>query len=289
MAMMWVLHDYQPNATDHLLYVSAACIVANWLAKCRDLPFWLSVIGMAQAVFGIAQWLGWNPWGYELAWYLNKPSGFFGQETILGAFLIACFAPALFTRRFWAAVPIALCIVATHSSMTAAGVGVVGLLWVAQVWSAPAALALLSAAASALFLRFVMHPGDDWFDPNGRVRFWAWTYARWMERPLFGFGPGSWLPNAPVFELRLTHAHCEYLEFLTEYGAIGALPLLASLWGFFRRFRLTWHHALCCGLLVNAVGNFPFHIASIATIFLTAWLLSVRQKHLVVSYRHHGG
>lgn len=291
MAVMLVLRGFSENGTMHLLQFSAALLVANMLSWEKRVDLWLSLLGLAQAVFGIFEWYGWNPWDYVNPDALNKPLGTFGQETTMGAFLVACLAPALFGRRWWAALPILVCIYATGSSMTLGAAGVVVLLfcWHELGWRLPAAAAVGGACALA-WLR-IRHPDAELLSGNGRWGFWNVAWRNYIvQRPLFGFGPGFWYPQAPLVPSpylsepqHLTHIHNEFLELLVEYGFVGAAPLIWQFCQFVRRFRLTWHHALCAGLLVNAVGNFPAHIASTATIFLTAWLLSVRKEGVVLS------
>lgn len=285
----WTIHGQSVHGLEQFGCVAGALVVALWLGQREALPLVLSWAGALEGAFGLAQFMGWNPWHYANAWELYKPTGTFGQETILGAFLAACLAPALFTKQYFPAFFIAIGIISTHSSMSAASGGAVLFLWIVSRigWRHGA---LLATSLSGFFVVLAWaHQDSVWLDPNGRIRFWSWAWNRWLERPIFGFGPGSWLESAPGFELRLTHAHNEFLEFLTEYGSVGALFAGWSLVQFTRKFKPTWERAMCIGLLVDAFGNFPFHIASLGTIFLTGWLLSVREKPLVLSLYGQGG
>ena len=286
--VMWVLHGYQPNGTEHLVHLVAVSLAAVWLSQYPDkVTKWLSVFGLGEALFGLAQFFGWNPYGYELPWYLNKPSGTFGQETILGAFLASSLAPALFSKRYWAVLPIFLCCLATKSTMTVASSGaVVGLWAIAEFGFIP--ISIISAGffiAIGIFLH--LHPDSEWGNFNGRILFWKYAWDKFLLRPVFGFGPGSWLPEAPTFELRLTHVHNEFLEFLTEYGSLGALTALWGVWVFVRSWRPTWYHAVVVALLIDSCGNFPLHIASTGLIFLTGYLLSVRGPATVLHWRRN--
>lgn len=296
MLLMWTLHDYPNYGMVHLIFFSSACLVANYLSRCSGFDFWLSVLGAFQACFGIAEWWGWNIWDYGAFEAKNKPTGFFAQETMLGAFLVAALAPALFKRRWWAVVPILICCYATGSSFTWGSAGaIVGLwLWDRFGWRVPAAI----AAAGAACLGFLIWKNGSYsnvpiLQPQGRIGFIRYAYDNYIvQRPIFGWGPGYWWPNAPKVPspnlpeaLPLTHIHNEFVELVVEYGLVGASFLAMSLVQFVRGFRFTWHHALCVGLMVNALGNFPGHIASLGVIFLTAWLLSVRAEAVVVSLR----
>ncbi len=284
----WVIHGQLIHPEEQIMYVAGAFLVALWLGKQAHLGAILSYAGMLEAVFGLAQWFGWNPWHYRNPWELHKPTGSMGQETMLGALLVACLAPALFQRRYIPAFFITLCIIACHSSFALASAGAVILVWIASL-SIAAAVWISVFGFSMLIAGYEMWPVQDWFDPNMRQFFWVIGFKKFLERPIFGFGPGSWLPNAPWLTLRLTHVHNEFIEFLTEYGLVGAALASWSGWDFVRKFEFTWERALCIGLLVDSFGNFPMHIAPLGTIFLTAWLLSVRPRPVVLSYGGHGG
>lgn len=284
---MWALKGFELYGYLHFANITAALVVAIALTRLQKLEMLLSWAGLTQACFGIAQWFGWNPWNYnfvDLPWAHFKPTGFFGQETFLGAFLVACLAPALFSGRWWCSLPIIFCAWATHSTMTFVGVIAVFTLFLVRELGIYRTLCLSVLGSAALGFWYRAHSSSDWFSDTERFRFWKIGLTSFLTKPIFGHGPASWLPNAPMLEQRLTHLHNEYLEFLTEYGGVGGL---IALWGaadFLRKFRLTWHHALVVGLAVDAFGNFPFHIASLGTIFLTGWLLSVRERPVVVSY-----
>lgn len=294
MIFMWVMRGYSQHGMYHLVNVLAALLVAWWLASKRHVDFWLCVFGTGQAVFGIAQWLGWNAWGFgEDAFF--KPTGYFGEETMMGAFLVACLAPALFTRRFWAVAPIAFCIWCTHSTMAVLSSGVVLLLWTWKEfgWRVPVALAVGGVAALS-YVAVTYGDNSQFLSFNGRLGFWRFAWDEYItKRPVFGFGPGFWYPQAPVFPspylpppgLLLTYLHNEFIEGFVEYGAAGMGIVAAGLIQYVRGFRLTWHHAVVAGLLVEACGNFVFHLPTTAVIFLTAWLLSVRKESVVLSLR----
>lgn len=280
MAGMWTLRQYQIHGSLHLIYTAAAFSAALWFAKYPEqFAASVSYLGAIQAIFGLAQYLGWNPWGYELAHYLNKPSGTFGQETILGAFLAFALAPALFTRRYLCALPILLCILATNSTMSILSGAAVFLIWLFAL--APGLAFLLTLSAIILGLAsFLLVPHAEFFSTTGRVEFWKLGWAEFLKHPITGSGPGSWQDTRTVLRggLWITYLHNEYLECLVEYGLLGGAIIAAGLLGFFRRFRLTWHHAGAAGILVNAFGNFPLHHPVLGTLFLTAWFLSVRES-----------
>lgn len=92
--------------------------------------------------------------------------------------------------------------------------------------------------------------------------------------PLLGYGFGSFLVIFPFVPVDLnmcynyndelfTHAHNDYVEFFFETGILGALALGLLLFMFFKGFNREGILYFSCivGYLVNALGNFPSHIA----------------------------
>jgi hypothetical protein len=274
---MWILHNYQARGAMQLFCVVAAIVAGKWFAEWEKFPDWVVNFAVLQALFGLAQWWGWDPYGYVEPWFKNKPTGFMGQETLLGAFLAASLAPALFRARYLSSAVIGLCIYATHSTMSALAGGAVIFLW---LWSIDFELAFLAAVGATLagYLIYLDQPSSPFFSATGRLEFWKIGYAEHLLRPTFGWGPGSWQDKQIVHQgLWLNYLHNEYIEILVEYGRIGAGLGLAALLQFLWRFRLTWHHAMCAAILVNACGNFPLHLAATGTLFVTGWILSMRR------------
>lgn len=277
---MWVLRNYQDHGLLHLTCVAAAIAAGKWLADQDSTPRWIVWLGAAQAVFGLAQWAGWNPWGYVNAWELGKPTAFMGQETTLGAFLAAALAPALFTRRYFSAATIFACILATKSSMSVAAGGAVALIWLYTIWPvhacALATFGLLIAAGGVAF-----RPHDPIFAMNLREYLWQLGLDAYRERPIFGWGPGSWQDRRVLFRgVWVSYVHSEPIELLAEYGRVGGVLALLALARFLDRWRFTWHHAMVVGLLVNSIGNFTFHLAASGTLFLLGWILSERRGRI---------
>lgn len=277
---LWVLRGYSPHGLIHILCISLGVVAARWLADYKEAPKWIAWFGAAQAAFGLAQFFGWDPYGFAEPWFLYKPTGMMGQETLLGAFLAATLAPALFCKRWLSAATIFACILATKSTMSAAAAGAVIFLWIWSV-SPLAALGLCLSGAGAGLAAYLYDPFHPFFSATRRGELWALAWKEHLERPIFGWGVGSWQPKEIMWlGLRVDQVHNEYLEALVEYGWTGMALILGALVRFFRRFHLTWHHAMVAGVLVNAIGNFPLHLAATGTLFLIGWILSERQGRI---------
>ncbi len=277
---LWVLWDYQPHGMLHLVCVAAAIAAGKWLSDWEDLPVWIVRLGTVQAVFGLAQWLGWDPFGFSQPWFAFKPTGLQGQETLLGALLAACLAPAMFRGQWIPSLLIGACILATGSTMSLAAGGTVFMLclWNFDRYLAQT-LAVLVVAGAAI--GYVLDPGNPLFSMTRREALWGIAWEAHLGRPIFGWGTGSWQPAKFVYlNQGVSHVHNEFLEFLVEYGRIGGALMVAALARFVWRFRFTWHHAMVSALLVNAIGNFPLHLAATGTLFAAGWILSERQGRI---------
>lgn len=275
--VMWILHNYQARGAMQLACVVAAVVAGKWFAEWERFPDWLVNFALLQAVFGIFQWWGWDPFSFSEPWFLYKPTGLMGQETLLGAFLAAALAPALFTGRYLSSAVIALCIYATHSTMSAVSAGAVVFLW---LWRLDPGLAVRAGAFSVYIgaMALWVFPSHPFFSATGRWEFWELALKIHAERPTFGWGPGSWQDKQIILHgLWLDHLHNEYLEVLVEYGRTGAVLMVLALLQFAWRFRLTWHHAMVAAILVNAIGNFPLHLAATGTLFMVGWILSMQR------------
>lgn len=99
-------------------------------------------------------------------------------------------------------------------------------------------LAVAAAAVGAWYFQQVMNdPSATGRGTTLRFRTYTWGYAwrMFVERPLTGYGQGGFsmlgdsyvgddvFRDPPVFETRIDHAHCEWLEVMAELGVVGVL------------------------------------------------------------------
>jgi len=79
---------------------------------------------------------------------------------------------------------------------------------------------------------------------SARLEWWKMSYRMWLEKPLFGYGTGSF-PNAAAtwkanhvaardYDVRLVHPHNQYLLVMVRWGIAGLIILLALLYCWIR-------------------------------------------------------
>ena len=121
---------------------------------------------------------------------------------------------------------------------------------------------------------------------EGRSALWRNSFGIIRDHPLVGAGMGSFVTVYPAYQtqaqdLITEHAHNDYVEALTETGALGGVLILAALVMFipmiFRKlaFQLKREQGwvqlgaaiACCGLLVHSFVDFNLHIPANAAWF----------------------
>lgn len=126
------------------------------------------------------------------------------------------------------------------------------------------------------------------------------TWAMFQDRPVTGWGAGSWSYCFPGYQVRypeiciapdshkrmfFEHAHDDYLEFLAEYGVLGCSILVAGVCFYLVRLlgRRVWRNAPvgmlllgCAGTLVHAAFDFPFANPAILITWCCLWPVMLR-------------
>lgn len=157
-----------------------------------------------------------------------------------------------------------------------------------------------------ILTRFQMFEGgSQYFEHEGRLATWKSTYEIVRHHPLTGTGLGTFryaFPHVQTYYLTLyySHAHSDYLEFLSETGWLGAallfIPILVLLilmvHAFLtdsRRYRPSVTLG-CIGatlaLLIHSVADFNLHIPANALIF--AVILGIGYKAAWIERRSEG-
>lgn len=127
---------------------------------------------------------------------------------------------------------------------------------------------------------------------EGRPLVWANTSGIVTDFPLFGAGLGTFASLYPAYEKSLTpnrfsHAHSDYLEYLSELGAVGLILLFGGILFMLVHSFLIWRerrHTVAKGLalggivaiisiLIHSIGDFNLHIP--ANMFLFTVVLSM--------------
>lgn len=268
-------------------------------------------VGAFQSVIGILQFFGihflWFPanrpsifdhdWGALNDWH--EVCGTLGQHTILGSFLALCLAPALWCKNWLASILIFTCIILTRSSMSIGCAIVVSGLYLCYRFKPKFMFYFWCGVAAIGFTVWWNFPDlyfggtkHSLFKLLGRDKIWPIAWELFKQQPYLGRGVGFWaLWSEKNIGLMFgggiwDKVHSEPLQMLVEQGLIGASFCLYAAYEFIRSFKLTWHHALVVGLLVNSLANFPFHLMGHAILFCVAWILCMeamwKKKDLLV-------
>ncbi|MBI3666437.1 MAG: O-antigen ligase family protein [Acidobacteria bacterium] len=190
----------------------------------------LAASGIAAALYGIAQYFGWDPWLPAPAYHVGegpeqivRPPGPLGHAGYFSAYLLAVTFAGLallgteknHSWRWigWAAAALAAAAIllsGTRGAMLGLGAGAAVLALRAK--SRLSARRLIAAAAVlAGFILFYVSPAGlllrsrtRWFleDPygGGRLRLWADTLRMAAPRPLAGYGPETFSSEFPRFQ-----------------------------------------------------------------------------------------
>lgn len=121
---------------------------------------------------------------------------------------------------------------------------------------------------------------------EGRLDYWRATLRMIAERPLLGWGFGTWPDVYPQFLVRDTgtpvnHAHSDWLEYFAEGGVI---PVLALAVLFVRSLWLAWRHPWFLGVpatLVLGMADYPLRLPilllALVSLYVTAELKRRRE------------
>jgi O-antigen ligase len=248
-----------------------ALLASAWLAANRNNIHWFlraaTAAGALAALYGIAQYLGWDPLMPVAAYQAGegpftivRPPGTLGHADYFGAWLviIAFFSLALErmeqTRGAKVAALIATALVAFAIVLSGTRSAILGLLIGAIVFviarrprvrARAVGFSLASLAAFSLFffsppgskLRARLHWSLEDIRGGARLLLWRDSLRMAAQRPIQGFGPETFVTEFPRFEsVDLSRAypdfyhessHNIFLDPLTSRGLLGLVPLLA--------------------------------------------------------------
>lgn len=291
----WTIHDFPLQANFQLLQIFGVMFAASYLVgKGAD---WfgnlLCLSGAFQAVVALLQVCGihifFTP---ALMEDMHTPVGFSGHESVLGAFLVACLPAALWRGWFYAAFLMIVAILATCSAMAWGSLGAIATIFIWHLAGFRSACALAFLGLALLGLAELLFPGNALMSFHGRFFIWPFGFRAIREHPLFGSGLGGWraiyIPRfkdeiLAVFHYHLpVQLHCDYLDFIVEYGLLGSAAFLCAIGQFIRNFRPTWHHAACAAVLVNSLGNFSLCLVNTALIFVVCWAHSAKYGSIAI-------
>lgn len=253
--------------TDTALFLFAL-ITAGWLAaergRARTLLRWTTASGVFGAVYGIAQYLGFDPLlpgrAYQAGegpFTIVRPPGTLGHADYFAAWLVAVFFSGIalieleqtarnkaLAGSAAAIAAVAIVLSGTRSALLGLAAGAIVLLALRRP-GVNTRTVVTAGIAVVLFGAFLISPAGQklrarahWSldDPGGGARLLLWSDAVHMSgtRPLTGFGPETFATEFPQFQsLRLAQAYPDFYHesphniFLDALSAKGLLGLLA--------------------------------------------------------------
>jgi len=300
--------------------VLGVCVLASaWVRTtsrldiCRALTLGLGVLvtlAVAHVILGLDQAMGAFPIEQLPARYLGP----LVNANHLATCLLLLAPCALYVGRrdpsaLWRGVGIvssvgALCALVAVQSVGAALVASSVAAWAIsreRAWGLRGtALLLLGGSLGVFFL--LRQP--TWLDHSllGRWDQYTATLSMLAERPLLGWGSGTYTVAFERFDLggrfvHAEHAHSDVLEWAAETGALGVVMGAVVLWLTLRGIANTSgsRRALGYGLLaasLHACIEFPLHIPAVAMLFgavWAAWMASHRDEAFVSVAAHRRG
>src|SRR6266404_4326891 len=137
------------------------------------------------------------------------------------------------------------------------------------------------------------------YTPTGqnRISIWRDTLTLIHQHPLFGTGLGTFSVaytsvQSTFLTLLVDHAHCDYLEVVSELGLPGGILVFGSIFWIFartvRRYRKTedrFEAAVCLGcmgsiaaILVHSMADFNLYIPANALVFTVTLALACKER-----------
>lgn len=291
----------------HTIYSLAALGMVGGTAgllldrKARTTVLWglVAATGLL-CIYTALQWMNviMFPWDIYLS-IAGRLSGSLGNPNLLGSFM-ASFIPVgvafMLTRSFRPILRIALallitaacvlCIVSsgTRGSMIGlvAGMGLMGLVLTLRQKSAGwkrfiplgAAVAALLVVFSSMRTRFIELADPAHGTAQVRLVIWTGSLAMFEEKPIQGWGPGTFQVVFPRFRNpdynllgvshNTEHAHSEYLEILTDNGLVGLLLFGLLAWQIVRAARRKDTDLLTLGLITGCVSLLAEAVVSVS-------------------------
>ncbi len=225
----------------------------------RTIAAGISVAGTISAIYGIAQYFGWDPIlpaaAYHVGegvWTIVRPPGTLGYVSYFATWLLICGFVSLSLKTRLAYAAAALCWTAmllTGTRAALAGLAAGLLLWLyRRGFRVPRRIAAAAAALLVCAAAFYLSPAGQnlrsrtrWFieDPWGgaRPRLWRDSLRMAAHRPAAGYGPETFTAAFPHYESKelaraypdFSHEspHNIFLDALVSEGLPGLLCLIA--------------------------------------------------------------
>ena len=241
---------------------TAVLLLLCWLAwefgntNPPGLSRWMTVAGIAGAVYLVLQRLGFDPWVWTGAvdTWSGRQAGAAGQPVFSGA-LVALALPWVASWWWVAYMVLAVCLTGSRAAMLAAGT-VIG--W--RLWDKPARRPFLVAlAALGVFMVCHIHhaPASD----GQRIEFSRVAIKAWSQRPVLGWGPATgavWFIRCRSTPGQICkHSHNLVTNVLATQGLLGLAAWGLLLWSGWRVATLRTRAALLCMAVFSMFEPIP--------------------------------
>jgi len=272
-----VLSTHFPQYTRATFYASFAVMVGLvWFcavvenATVDGVLDAMLIISVFHVGFQVLQLTGLDPLFAHVNGGDPSAVGLMCNRNEVSALLAFCLPAAFRPKRIWFAIPIiaGLGMAVSYGGVVAAGAAVVvfALFTMSTKWRVVSIVGILAAMCAYLFIDT---PGID-----ARLEIWKNGWVLWAKQFWFGLGIGHWKAYYPaVFGVNATAAHNDIFQGMVEMGAPFILVLVGYAVSIIRRLKAEVALAASgvAAVAVNALVNFPFHIATTAMVAVT-WL-----------------
>lgn len=288
-ARLW---QYKPLAVVFIYYLLFTTIQKmEWTLPRREMILkTMAWVGLISAGYVIVQFLGLDSqldlagvYKYQAPRLMSdRLSGFQTHPNYAGIFVACCLPAAIYSKAWIKTIVMTLAVCLTTSAF-AIGAMTMGIVFYLSQTKARRYFpqfflpALLIACASILFLHLSV-------SDSGRFHVWSLMFQDFKERPIFGYGFGSF---PFLFQVRhaigFTQAHNEFFQLVYETGLIGGLLCLKAVQDFMKNtFQLIAHEnylAFYTSLLILLIGSLGLFVFQIEPTRLYAVVLAGLLTH----------
>lgn len=215
--------------------------------------------------------------------HMLTPTGFMGQQTLLGPYLASAIVVSLFLGDYALAIFMLGPLLATGSSFTMAAF-ISGLcLFSFHRFGGRRTLYLVASLVPLLIAWLMLYP--EWLNPQGRFGVWNEILTRAMDHWFWGHGIGTYAFYAPTIQTHLSQvqngifreAHSDILQLFFDGGLVGVGLILWCAWLFLRAAVKTFHlpelaaaSAVTLIFSIDSLGSFPYRLSPAGPI--SVWL-----------------